>query len=55
MTESRGDWICKISGKVREVGDMCENNPIPKHKCRDCFHISFKITHKNYIKVLKED
>ncbi len=41
MTEQQGEWFCNISGDIKEVGDMCINNPDPKRKCRDCCHITF--------------
>ena len=41
LTEQQGEHFCSISGNMKDVGDMCENNPNPKKKCRNCVHLKF--------------
>ncbi len=41
MTEQQGEWFCSISGNIKQVVDMCENDPTPKKKCRTCVNMKF--------------
>ncbi len=46
--------ICRITKKEKNFGSMCERNPDPKRKCRDCANAVMVPTLKKWLGIARQ-
>ncbi len=42
--------FCICNGNIKNAGSMCDNNPDPKKKCRECTHLVSTEDMEEYLK-----